>query len=127
MHTKRPIVDILLKNSDKHLEFGAILDSGSDLTTIPKTVADYLSLETDNKETEMVGYKGTGKIKQSKVTIRFKGKAQRQEEILNNVPVAIMLDPEEEDVVIGTSGIFEHFKIIFNDTKNITLTRLTNI
>lgn len=37
-YTKRPIVDITLKNDDKHLEFGAILDSGSDLTTIPKAV-----------------------------------------------------------------------------------------
>ena len=74
----------------------------------------------------MVGYKGTGKVKQSNVTIIFKGKVQRQVETLNNVPVAIMQDPEEEDVIIGTSGVFEHFKIIFNDTKNISLTRLLN-
>lgn len=123
--TKRPIVDIILKNDDKYLEFGAILDSGSDLTTIPKAAADYLGLEADDKEIEMVGYKGAGKVKQSKVTIIFKGKVQRQEETLSNVPVAVMQDPEE-DVIIGTFGVFEHFKIIFNDTKNISLTRLSN-
>jgi len=125
-YTKRPIVDIILKNSDKYLEFGAILDSGSDLTTIPKSVADYLDLKVKNEEIEMVGYKGTGKVKQGKVTIIFKGKVQRQEEALHNVTVAIMQDSEEEDVIIGTTGIFEHFKIIFNDTKNISLTRLSH-
>ena len=106
------------------MEFWAILDSGSDLTTIPKSVADYLGLKTQDREIEMVGYKGIGKVKESKVTIIFKGKSQRQEEILNNAPIAIMQDPGEDDVVIGTTGIFEHFKIIFNDTKNITLVRL---
>ena len=123
---KRPIVDIILKNDDKYLEFGAILDSGSDLTTIPKAAAEYLGLKANEKEIEMVGYKGTGKVRQSRVTIIFKGKVQRQEETLHNVPVAIMQDPEEEDVIIGTNGVFEHFKIIFNDTKNITITKLSN-
>ena len=115
--TKRPIVDIILKNDDKYLEFGAILDSGSDLTTIPKAAAEYLGLKANEKEIE---------IRQSRVTIVFKGKVQRQEETLHNVPVAIMQDPEEEDVIIGTNGVFEHFKIIFNDTKNITITKLSN-
>ena len=124
MYTKRPIVDIILKANDKYLEFGAILDSGSDLTTIPKSVADYLGLKTDDKEIDMVGYKGTGKVKQSKVAITFRGKVQRQEETLNNVPVAVMQDPEEEDVIIGTFGVFEQFRIIFNDTKSLSLTRL---
>ncbi|HLC62471.1 MAG TPA: retropepsin-like aspartic protease [Candidatus Nanoarchaeia archaeon] len=125
MYTKRPIVDIILKHEDKYLEFGAILDSGSDLTTIPKTVADYLGLKTENAELEMVGYRGMGKVRESRVTIIFKGKAQRQEEILNNVPIAVMQDPFEEDVIIGTFGVFEYFKIVFNDTKNISFTRLS--
>ena len=126
-YTKRPIVDIMLKNGDKYLEFGAILDSGSDLTTIPKSVADYLELKGEEKEIEMVGYKGVGKIRESKITVIFKGKAQRQNEVLNSIPVAIMQDPEEEDVIVGTIGVFEHFKILFNDTKNVSLTRLRNI
>lgn len=125
-YVKRPVVNVILKNEMRILEFWAILDSGSDLTTIPKAVADYLGLKVDDKEIEMVGYKGTGKVKQGKVTVIFKGKAQRQEEILDNVPVAIMQDPEEEDVIIGTSGVFECFRITFNDTKNITFTRLLN-
>ena len=68
-YTKRPIVDVILKNNDKYLEFGAILDSGSDITTIPKAAADSLELNIDDKEVE-------------------------------------------------------HFKITFNDTQNINLTRL---
>ena len=123
-YTKRPMVNVVLKNGEKSMQFYSILDSGSDITTIPKTVADYLGLKTEEKEIDMVGYKGKGKIKQSKVTIIFKGKVQREDEILNSVPVAIMQDPEEEDVIIGTTGIFEHFKIIFNDSKNLRLTRL---
>ena len=126
MYTKRPIVDIILKNDDRYLEFGAILDSGSDLTTILKSVADYLGLKTEDKEIDMVGYKGAGKVKQSKVAITFKGKVQRQAETLSNIPVAVMQDPDEEDVIIGTLGVFEHFKIIFNDSKSISLTRLPN-
>ncbi|HJN62562.1 MAG: retropepsin-like aspartic protease [Candidatus Woesearchaeota archaeon] len=126
-YTNRPIVDVILKNDGKSLEFGAILDSGSDLTTIPKTVADYLELGAEEKEIDMIGYQGAGKIKVSKLTIVFKDKVQRQNEQLDNVPIGIMQDPEEEDVIIGTSGVFKYFKIIFNDTKNISLIRLPSI
>ena len=31
----------------------------------------------------------------------------------------IMQDSEEEEIVIGTRGIFEHFKILFNNSKNV--------
>ncbi|MBI1935739.1 retropepsin-like domain-containing protein [Candidatus Woesearchaeota archaeon] len=124
MYIKRPVVNIILKNDGRSLEFWAILDSGSDLTTVPNSVAGYLGLKTEDKELDMVGYKGTGKVKQGRITIVFKGKVQRQEEILSNVPVAIMQDTEEEDVIIGTSGVFENFRIIFNDSKNISLVRL---
>ena len=124
-YTKRPIVDIMLRNDDKSLEFCAILDSGSDLTTIPLTIADYLELKTEEDEHEMFGFKGSGKIKLSRLTLIFKGKTQRQDEALHNVPIAIMQDPEEEDVIIGTTGIFEHLKIIFNDSKSINITRLS--
>lgn len=123
-YVKRPVVNVILKKDDKYLEFWAILDSGSDLTTIPKAVADYLELKTEDKEIEMVGYRGFGKVKASKVGMIFKGKAQRQEEMLNNVPVAIMQNPEEEDVITGTAGVFENFRIIFDDTKSISLTKL---
>ena len=123
-YIKRPIVDIILRNNGKYLEFGAILDSGSDVTTIPKAVADYLDLKVQERDIEMVGYKGAGKVKRSKLTIVLKGKVGRLDEALNNVPVAVMQDPEEEDVIIGTSGIFEYFKIVFNDTKDIRITKL---
>ncbi|MBI2574758.1 retropepsin-like domain-containing protein, partial [Candidatus Woesearchaeota archaeon] len=105
IYAKRPVVDILLKNNGKFLEFGAILDSGSDITTVPKAVAEYLEIKATGEETEMVGYKGAGKVRHGKVVMVFKGKVQRQNEVLNNVPVAIMQDPEEEDVIIGTSGV----------------------
>lgn len=35
-----------------------------------------------------------------------------------------MQDPEEEDVIIGTSGVFEHFRIVFDDTKSVSFKRL---
>ncbi|MBI2141908.1 aspartyl protease family protein, partial [Candidatus Woesearchaeota archaeon] len=90
IYAKRPVVDIVLKNNGKSLEFGAILDSGSDITTVPKAVAEYLEIKAAGEETEMVGYKGSGKVRHGKVVMVFKGKVQRQNEVLNNVPVAIM-------------------------------------
>ncbi|MBI2508235.1 hypothetical protein HYV89_04755 [Candidatus Woesearchaeota archaeon] len=106
------------------MEFSVILDSGSDITTVPKAIADFLDLEIENEESEMIGYKGIGKIKNSKVTIIFKGKVQRLDEVLHDVPIAVMQDPEEQEVVVGTRGVFEHFKILFNDSKSVSITRI---
>ena len=123
-YVKRPMVNIVLKKEDKSLRFDVILDSGSDITTISKDIADYLEIKSDDKESEMIGYKGTGKIRHGNLTLIFKGKMQRQDEVVHDVPVAIMQDSEEEEVVVGTRGIFEHFKILFNDSKNVSITRI---
>ncbi len=123
-YIKRPIIDIALRKESKSLEFSVILDSGSDITTVPQAIADFLELKIKDEEGEMIGYKGRGMIKHSKVTIVFKGKEQRMDEVLHDVPIAIMQGPEEQEVVIGTKGIFEHFKILFNDSKSVSLTRI---
>lgn len=125
-YVKRPIVNIVLKKSNKFLRFDAILDSGSDITTISQEMADYLEIKSEDIESEMIGYRGKGKIKHGKLTLIFKGKVERQDEILNDLPVGIMQDPDEQEVVVGTKGVFEHFKILFNDSKSISLTRLSN-
>lgn len=123
-YIKRPIINIILKKANKSLRFDVILDSGSDITTISQDMADYLEIENNEEETEMIGYKGKGKIKHGKLTLIFKGKVERQDEILNDVPVAIMQNAEEQEAIVGTKGIFEHFKIIFNDSKSVSLTRI---
>ena len=126
-YIKRPAVNIILKKESKSLEMWAILDSGSDITTIPRAIADFLELKIEDEESEMMGYKGSGIVRHSKVTIIFKGKMQRIDEVLHNVPIAVMQDYDGEDgaeVVVGTQGVFEHFKILFNDSKNVSLTRI---
>ena len=123
-YVKRPIINIILKRDNKSLRFDAILDSGSDITTISQEMANYLEVKSNEKEAEMIGYQGRGKVKHGKLTLIFKGRVQRQDEVLNNIPVAIMQDPDEQEVVVGTQGVFEHFKILFNDSKNVSLTRI---
>ena len=126
-YIKRPIIDIALKKENKSLEFSVILDSGSDITTVPQAIADILGLEVKDEENEMIGYKGRGKIKNGKVMLILKGKMQRIDGVLQDVPIAVMQDPEEQEVVVGTKGVFEPFKILFNDGKSVSLTRLPNV
>jgi len=123
---KRPKVLIRLVGKKTSIEFWALLDSGSDISMIPKDIADSVGIDYDKNEGEKVyGFeKDAFSCANCKMDLIFKSPKNSAEERLNNVPALIMLTDIENDVILGCEGIFDQFKIIFDRRNKIIMRRV---
>lgn len=106
----RPMMPLILEGHEK-IDVFAILDSGSDISIIPKEIAEILGIKSEG-ENEIYGLAGIPiKSREAKVKISF-GKGH--ENYTFDIPVFI---PEKEDIsiIIGRQGFFEHFNITFSE------------
>lgn len=109
----RPLIPLTLHEKQSFDVF-AMLDSGSDVTILPKEVADALGLELgeDNKVTGIS--RNPIKAKESNVTIKF-GKGH--ELYTFKIRVLIPLETENIPIIIGREGFFNQFKITFDEQR----------
>ena len=108
----RPIVPLVLEGKDK-IDVFSILDSGSDITIIPKEMAEVLDIKY-TKENEVSGINGVAiKSREGKLRVSF-GKGH--EVYSFEIPVLV---PEKENlsVIIGRAGFFSQFKITFIESE----------
>ena len=121
---RRPKIKVCLRGSKSSMNFLALLDSGTDITILPKAIADFLGLDYD--ETEKTEFFGFGKeafeAVQSTVDIMFLSSALRETSNLRNIPVLIPLAGEEKEPVLGCKGVFSTLKITFVNGKKIQIT-----
>ena len=104
----RPLIPITLEGKEK-IDVFSILDSGSDMSIIPKEIAEVLEIKTI-KENEVSGITGSAIwAREGKLRIHF-GKGH--EGYSFEIPVLI---PEKENLsaIIGRAGFFNQFKITF--------------
>lgn len=108
----RPIIPLTLEGKEK-IDVFSILDSGSDMTIIPKEIAETLNIQY-LKDNEVSGITGVIiKSKEGRLRISF-GKGH---EIYSfEIPVLI---PEKENlsVIIGRAEFFNKFKITFIESE----------
>lgn len=108
----RPLIPLTIEAKEK-LDVIGVLDSGSDMTIIPKEIAEIIGVDYSN-ENEVSGITGESvKTKQGKLWIRF-GKGR--EDYSFEIPVLV---PEKEGIpiIIGRIGFFEQFKITFSEAE----------
>lgn len=118
----RPTIPIEIGYNGASMKFVAIVDSGSDESYIPKSIAEILGIETKGRQTTVSTINGTVKVITTliKITIRHKSETERF-----TVPVDV---PVEEDgtneIILGRRGFFDRFDITFKEnSKRIILTR----
>lgn len=108
----RPMIPLTIE-ADEKLDIIGMLDSGSDMTIIPKEIAEAINIDYTG-ENEVSGISGIPvKVKQGKVNVVF-GKGH---EIYHfEIPVLV---PEKEgsDIIIGRAGFFNQFKITFSESE----------
>ncbi|MBI2629798.1 hypothetical protein HYW76_01725 [Candidatus Pacearchaeota archaeon] len=119
----KPLIPITIDEQEKINVIG-ILDSGSDITIIPKDLADYLQIEIlgDNEVT------GLGKsvlsAKQGKINVKF---GRGREIYAFKIPVLIPIN-EDVPIIIGRLGFFNQFKITFvEQEKRVEFKKVENI
>ncbi|HTY43692.1 MAG TPA: hypothetical protein VMC80_00410 [Patescibacteria group bacterium] len=107
----RPLIPLTLIGLNERLDIIAILDSGSDMSVIPKDVAEILGVRL-LLDTELSGItKDKVKAKQGNISISF-GKGREN----YNLQIPILI-PEKEDIplVVGRIGFFDKFDITFSE------------
>lgn len=111
-----PIADIVLLNKDESFETAAFIDSGADISLIPKEIADVLGLEF-GEESEAETLSGekikTWSSRVNMILVRGKNRIS-----LNGVPIDIAdsdcFKKENFNIILGRKFIFDNFKITFS-------------
>lgn len=130
LYATRPRILVELRGSHGSIVIPALIDSGCDMTVVPEGIAEAIGLTMEGDKHRLYGYRESTEALQSKATITFLGKEQRQSVILTDVPVLIALREEgveeEQDITLGVEGIFDHFEITFRKTDNRIVLKRAN-
>lgn len=110
----RPVARIIFySNNDSEVPQWVYVDSGADLTIIPKSLGDLLGFElTDNeiREVKGVGERGIPVIlKKAKIKIG-------EREVEATIAWSLI---EEVPLLLGRKDVFDNFEITFKDNKTI--------
>ena len=120
---KTPSIPILLSGKEK-FETIALLDSGADISAIPKDVAELLGLDLSGQKNSAYGI--GGKVEavdtQMKITIE-KG----HEHYTFQIPVKVILGEYDFPILLGRAGFFNNFIITFDQVEEkVSLKRAVN-
>ena len=98
---KSPSIPVVLSGSGSKYQFVALLDSGADVSIIPKEVAELLGLDLSGNKEEARGIGGKVPAIQSKINVEL----GKQHEMYNyNIPVKVILNEMNEEIPIILGG-----------------------
>ncbi|HLC68465.1 MAG TPA: hypothetical protein VJH24_01385 [Candidatus Bilamarchaeaceae archaeon] len=110
---RRPVADLVISNADKKALMPFYVDSGADLTLVPKSLGTFLDLKI--AEDEITDIQGVGArqvpVILRKAKIRIGGK-----EIEVTIAWSLI---EEVPLLLGRKDVFDNFEIIFKENKTI--------
>lgn len=110
---KSPSIMVALWRQGQRYEFISLVDSGADISVIPKDVADLLGLDLTGKVEEARGIGGKVPAVQTKVNVEL---GKPHEKYSFELPVKVILKDSDEEIPIlfGRLGFFDKFIITFN-------------
>jgi len=109
----RPLIPLTFESKSK-INVLAMIDSGSDITIIPKEMAEALGIEF-KKENIVYGISRNPLLtKEGKVYVKF-GKGR--EFYSFEIPVAVPKEIHDVPIIIGRAGFFSQFKITFIESE----------
>jgi hypothetical protein len=109
----RPTIPIEISYQGKSMAFVAIIDSGSDISYIPKWVSDALGIKIKGKTDFVDTINGKIKVVEDFVNVAIRHGKDVERFVL---PVDIPVDEEHTDeIIIGRKGFFDRFDITFKE------------
>lgn len=111
---KTPSIPVSLNGTDK-FDAIALVDSGADISAIPKDIAELLGLDLEGKKESAFGIGGKVDAVETKMGI----KVQKGHEIYNFlIPVKVILGDYDFPILLGRAGFFDKFVICFNQSRS---------
>jgi hypothetical protein len=109
---KKPIAKITLKGKNSvSLDILGLIDSGADISVIPRGLAEFLKLKFEVEQISK-GIGGDIKVWNSKVDITVRGGHEKYE--FTNIPIQIA-ENDNIPIIIGRAGFFEKFEITIDE------------
>lgn len=113
---RTPTIPITLKGRAAiALQVYALIDSGADISIIPKALAEVLDLDLSGETSTSHGISGSIKVKNSKMKVTLK--KNHDETWTSMIPVQVILSGEEPPIILGRKGFFDKFIILINESK----------
>ncbi len=134
---KRPRIEIAMRKSQDPIDpstnpefrtFG-LVDSGADISFIPRSISEILRLDLDDatiKTTESA----SGEFETYRTSMYLEIIYEKQRVGVGVIDVAVsktdrLTEDLEKQILIGRRGLFDEYKITFNEAdKTISLTRI---
>lgn len=114
---KTPSIPILFDGEEK-FETVALLDSGADISAMPKDVAELLGLDLGGKRTPAYGI--GGKVDSVETSVRITVE-KGHEHYAFQMPIKVILGDYDFPILLGRAGFFDKFIISFNQAKEKVL------
>jgi hypothetical protein len=118
---KTPSIPISLSGKEK-FDTIALLDSGADISAIPKSLAEILGLDLRGKKTPAYGIGGKVEATDTNMAITVK---KGHERYSFQIPVKVILENYDFPILLGRAGFFDKFVIRFNQSmEKVSLKRV---
>ena len=114
---KAPHIPVnLISKSLMSIEFIALLDSGADVSIIPKDVAELLGIDLTKERDISRGIGGEIEVINTKININIR---KGHESYDLTIPVQVALNGNTIPVILGRAGFFDKFKITFDQSNEL--------
>jgi|SRR3989344_5676217 len=111
-YTLRPKIRVRLFGENISTQIYALLDTGCDVSVIPKSLAESIGIDISGKKGELFGFLEKTDVVESYARIKIVGRSKKESNLIK-IPVLIFDNEEDENAVIGLNGIFDNFDINF--------------
>jgi len=112
---RTPSIPVVLKGESKtQIKVYALIDSGADISVIPKSLAEFLNLDLSGETDISYGIGGEIKVKKTRMQITIE--KVHEEEYSYNIPVQVILSGEEPPIILGRKGFFDNFVVTIDET-----------
>lgn len=110
---KTPSIPILMRGHETFETLG-LIDSGADVSAMPKDFAEILGLDLSGKKEPSFGIGGEIDSIETNVNITV----EKGHEVYNfNIPVKVILGKYDFPVLLGRNGFFDKFVVSFDESK----------
>ena len=120
--SKTPSIPITLIGTSTRFDSIALIDSGADISAIPKDIAELLGININKEITQAFGIGGKVDSVESKMNIIVE---KGHEHYPLELPVKIILGEYDFPILLGREGFFDNFIISFyQEDKKVSLKKI---
>ncbi len=119
-----PSIPVTLINNGKSVDVVALLDSGADVSFIPRGIAEILDIDiSKGKRTPTVGLGGEIETIDAKISVLVQNAHERYRfSIATKIPVE---DKDRFPIILGRRDFFDKFDIVFKEKERKIILRKT--